>query len=77
MSSKILAERCPCGRPLHYNNQLLRAMIEELIANKGPYIIFRVGVRRWKVPRHYAALHNLNSDDLPNSYFEELLDEED
>lgn len=57
---------CACGKPLHYSNPRLHAMIEQLIGAKGENILVRrvEDNRAWMVPRHYIALHGLKSEDL-------------
>lgn len=59
-------ERCACGRPLHYTDPYVRAIVEELIADLGPDITVReleTG-RAWRIPRHYIALHGIKRGEL-------------
>jgi len=40
----------------------------------GEYIEVQAGNRRWRVQRHYVALHGLKTEDLPALGFEEIKD---
>lgn len=64
--------RCHCGQPLHYPDPEMQAAVERLIARDGPFIEVRVGNRRWRVQRHYIALHGLRAWELPDLGFEEV-----
>jgi hypothetical protein len=68
-------DRCPCGRPLHYSTPQLQAMVEAFVRDLGPEVIVTVGDRRWRVSRHYIALHGLKASELPTLGFPELLDD--
>lgn len=71
----MATETCACGQPLHYTNPRVEAMIRELIALVGDEMIeVSVRGRRFKVQRHYIALHGLNAQDLLRGFlpFEEL-----
>ena len=59
------AERCGCGRPLHYSNQAIRALVQELVAELGPDVTVTTPAGTWLVPRHYLALHGLAAGELP------------
>lgn len=50
----------------------MQAAVERLIARDGPFIEVRVGNRRWRVQRHYIALHGLRAWELPDLGFEEV-----
>lgn len=71
-----LPEMCHCGKPLHYtdpsNERLARKMIAMV---DDPYVtvIDPNGVR-WRVQRHYIALHGLKGADIPRLGFERLAD---
>jgi hypothetical protein len=68
-------ELCHCGRPLHYSKPELREMVERLIAATGAtHIVVHAGGRRWRVQRHYIALHGLKAWEIPNLGFEEVFD---
>ncbi len=66
--------KCHCGQPLHYSDDQIRRRVEEMIKLAGgdEYIIVSCGGRRWRVQRHYIALHGLKAVDLPTLGFEEL-----
>jgi hypothetical protein len=71
MSTEIL---CACGRPLHYSDPKVREMIEQIISENGERIKVTRESRSWMVPRHYIALHGLNSEELPFLGFEEVIE---
>jgi len=58
-------EMCACGQPLHYANPYVRHMVEEFIQEKGPCITVAALGRRWRVPRHFIALHGIKAQELP------------
>lgn len=55
---------CACGRPVHYLNPDLQAIVEAIIASLGSEIVVTTPDGSWKVPRHYLALHGLKADEL-------------
>jgi hypothetical protein len=65
---------CHCGSPLHYRDPEARKFVERMIARHGEHVIVRVSGRRWKVPRHYIALHTLRGCDVRKLGFEEVVD---
>ena len=71
-------ERCACGRPLHYRDPLLRALMDRMVAECGPTIHISTGGRTWKVQRHWLALHGLKATELAaiaqRLHFEEVID---
>jgi len=58
---------CPCGQPLHYREPYVQELVERIVQRLGPDIAITAleTGRTWLVPRHYIALHGLNSADLP------------
>lgn len=57
---------CACGRPLHYTNPETQAVVEALVTKFGETTIVEVpGLGRYKVQRHYIALHGLRAIELP------------
>ena len=76
MSLNGQREMCACGLPLHYKSLIAQGIVELCILLKGYYVTVRVGARRWKVPRHYIALHSLKAAELAELGFEELPPEE-
>lgn len=61
-------ESCPCGRPLHYADPDIQALVERMVTTQGAdeaITVMTVPERTWMVPRHYLALHGLSADDLP------------
>jgi hypothetical protein len=63
---------CPCGKPLHYSNPEVQAIVERLIAEHGESLLVTVGERSWMVPRHYIALHGLKAAELAELGFPEV-----
>lgn len=64
-----MTARCHCGRPLHYRDPEIARIMHALVAELGEYVVVQVGGRRWRVPRHYIALHGLRGADLPSLGF--------
>lgn len=55
---------CPCGKPLHYRDSKTQLQVEDDIRDKGPYVevtVLRLN-KTWLVPRHYVALHGVESN---------------
>ncbi len=73
MSAAATTERCACGRPLHYSDPRVEALVRDLVARLGPTMPVSTGGRTWLVPRHYIALHGLNADELPRLGFTEVI----
>lgn len=67
---------CACGRPLHYTNPANREIVERMIESAGgdQCVTVSVGRRRWRVQRHYIALHGISAVELMSGAtdFEEL-----
>jgi hypothetical protein len=63
---------CHCGKPLHYSDPRIQAMVEELVQVKGQTIVVTIGKRSWRVQRHYIALHGIRGWELPGLGFEEI-----
>jgi hypothetical protein len=63
---------CHCGRPLHYTDLRLEEQICELVRRHGEHVLISVNGRRFKVQRHYVALHGIKPGELPNLGFEEV-----
>jgi hypothetical protein len=72
MSGGAAVDGCPCGRPLHYRDPLIQAVIEEMIERLGTHLPITVGRRTWLVPRHYIALHGVKASELPHLGFPEV-----
>jgi len=63
---------CHCGQPLHYSDQKIRAMVEHWVERLGEHIIVTdESGRKFKVPRHYIALHGIKAAELDSLGFEE------
>ena len=58
--TRIMSLNCPCGLPLHYSSSEYQEYIQGLIKEHGEYI----AVGGYSVPRHYAALHMIEIEDL-------------
>jgi hypothetical protein len=61
---------CACGQPLHYSTPDARAQVERLIAAAGGDPLIGISVydgeryRRFRVQRHYIALHGVSAQAL-------------
>jgi hypothetical protein len=65
--------RCHCGRMLHYSSPTIQTMVEKIVADRGEFVLVRgPDGRRWRVQRHFIALHGVMADDLPTLGFEEI-----
>lgn len=58
-------EKCPCGKPLHYQDPQKRLHTEQMIAQAGPDSVVTFEGRSWRVPRHFISLHGLEITELP------------
>jgi hypothetical protein len=56
---------CACGKPLHYGNLKMLELVEQMVADMGENVEVVACGRRFKVPRHFIALHGLKATDLP------------
>lgn len=63
---------CHCGRPLHYKSADAKSMVDRTIQTLGEYTEVETPEGRWKVQRHYIALHGLKAKDLPGLGFEKI-----
>ena len=63
---------CPCGKPLHYTDIQIRHKVQALVDKLGEMITVQCGVKRYKVSRHYIALHGLKGRNLDQLGFEEV-----
>jgi hypothetical protein len=48
---------CPCGQPLHYADPGIEEMVRELVRDLGETVLITTPMGKWRVPRHYIALH--------------------
>ena len=58
------APLCACGRSLHYGSAAAHLKVLDLIHRLGPTTTVLIGGRRFRVQRHYIALHGLRAQDL-------------
>ena len=58
-------EMCACGQPLHYSNPQTEQMVRKLIAMRGEYVTITCMGQKYKVQRHFIALHGIRGIDLP------------
>jgi hypothetical protein len=60
---------CPCGALLHYPTPEDEAWMRRLVRQRGWWITVQLGegdeAPRYRVPRHYLALHQPTAHDLP------------
>lgn len=63
---KSNVEMCACGSPLHYSDPGIQKQIERLIEQLGPTLEIAVigNSKKFKVPRHYIALHGIKATEL-------------
>lgn len=66
------AQLCYCGKPLHYSDPAMREAVQRMVNRLGEYIIVVVGKRRFKIPRHYIALHGLRAWQVAKLGFEQV-----
>lgn len=57
--------RCACGEPLHYSNAETEAQIARLTAELGEYVTVALLDGRYRVQRHYIALHGVTGSQIP------------
>lgn len=60
-----MSKDCACGKPLHYATPERQAQIEQIVSELGETIEVTVPSGRFRVPRHYIALHGLVASELP------------
>ena len=65
-------EKCHCGRPLHYTDPNVEDFVRKMIKLCGPTVIIEVSGRRFKVQRHYLALHGIRAAEIDRLGFEEV-----
>ncbi|HLX54268.1 MAG TPA: hypothetical protein VKR58_10020 [Aquella sp.] len=67
---------CHCGLPLHYKDQEIKDYITKKTNELGEFVTienFETG-KKYKVQRHYIALHGIIGKDLNKLGFEEIKD---
>jgi len=62
-----MTEMCACGKPLHYSDPKMEALVRKMIKIAGgdEYVLCRSSAGAWRVQRHYIALHGLKAWELP------------
>lgn len=65
---------CQCGRPLHYSCEFVKKQINKMVSHLGEYITVEsiITRKKYKVQRHYIALHGLKHEDLDHMGFEQV-----
>lgn len=68
--------KCYCGKPLHYTDERLKEYMQKLIAEHGEYATVTClrTDKKYKVQRHYIALHSIKGHELAGLGFEEVRD---
>lgn len=56
---------CPCGLPLHYSNPDSQRIVEAFVERYGETVVVEIPEGKWRVPRHYIALHGIATVTLP------------
>lgn len=64
--------KCHCGLDLHYTDPKLQEQVQEIVDKLGPFIEVIVDGRKWRVQRHYIALHGIKGKDVSKLGFTEL-----
>jgi len=69
-----MKDLCHCGQPLHYTCKTTEELIKRIIHEKGRYIAITSmeTMKKYKVDRHYIALHGIKGDLLDQYGFEEI-----
>lgn len=67
-------EYCHCGQPLHYSNPEMERIMRRMVARLGEYVVVAVGGRKFRVQRHYVALHGIKAAEMDRLGFEEIDD---
>jgi hypothetical protein len=65
---------CACGKPLHYESEIIHKMVQKLVDELGENIRVTFGIRTWLVPRHYIALHGIDLNQVLERGFPEVTD---
>jgi hypothetical protein len=55
---------CACGKPLHYNHPMTQELMEKLVAEVGEFVTIVFEDKKYKVQRHYVAIHGIAAADL-------------
>lgn len=67
-------DHCQCGKPLHYTQASTWEKVERIVTMaKDPFVTVTVlGVGKFRVQRHFIALHGLPGDKVREWGFEEV-----
>lgn len=61
MTQVLTTDFCSCGRPLHYTDPVVEREVRRLVAELGERVLIRTPYGAYRVPRHYIALHGIQS----------------
>lgn len=71
-----MEEKCHCGLPLHYTDTGIEEYVRCMIKMYGEYVVIQLvdgeNEPRYRVPRHYIALHGLKAAELDKLGFERI-----
>ena len=67
---------CPCGRRLHYSNPAIESHVQALVDKLGAETTVICRGARYRVSRHYIALHGLQAADLERLAAEGIIHQE-
>lgn len=67
-----MSDRCHCGLELHYTDKELQKQVQKIVDEFGPYIEVNVAGRKFRVQRHYIALHGIKGKDVAKLGFQEV-----
>lgn len=71
-ASARAASTCACGRPLHYSDSRIQALVQDQVDKLGEDILVSTRGRTWSVPRHYIALHGIKAAEIESLGFPEV-----
>lgn len=70
------ADRCHCGRPLHYKDPKIKEYMMKMVERGGRMIVIKLmDGKSYRVDRHYIALHGVSGMELDSLGFEEIKNE--
>lgn len=65
LRAAVRAVTCPCGQPLHYQDDEKRRLVQALVDDLGEDVPVQVeGKGTFLMSRHYIALHGLKAEDV-------------
>ena len=59
-----MTDKCACGKPLHYNDPILKDTITQISKDHGDTVRVLSRGAWYRVQRHFIALHTPHTDDF-------------